>query len=49
MKYYIKTQLWAKNANVDVFIFLHLMNHGKFRRMGWYLMGTMDADENFKY
>jgi exo-beta-1,3-glucanase (GH17 family) len=30
MKYYIKTQLWQKNANVDVFIFLHLMNHGKF-------------------
>jgi hypothetical protein len=40
----------GKNANVDVFIFLHLMNHGKFiQKDGLVPLGTMDADENFKY
>lgn len=51
MKYFIKTQLWAKKANVEVFYFSSFDESWKIHSEGWAgtSWGLWDSNENFKY
>ncbi|WP_338359525.1 MFS transporter [Yeosuana marina] len=51
MTYYIKTQLWAENENVDVFYFSSFDESWKIHSEGWAgtSWGLWDVNDNFKY
>ena len=51
MEYFVKTQLWAKNKNVDVFYFSSFDESWKIHSEGWAgtSWGLWDSNENFKY
>ena len=51
MKYYIKTQLWAKHNGIDLFYFSSFDESWKIHSEGWAgtSWGLWDAEENFKY
>jgi glycoside/pentoside/hexuronide:cation symporter, GPH family len=51
MNYYIKTQLWAKNENLDIFYFSSFDESWKLHSEGWAgtSWGLWDINENFKY
>lgn len=51
MTYYVKTQLWAKNENVNVFYFSSFDESWKIHSEGWAgtSWGLWDVNENFKY
>lgn len=51
MKYFIKTQLWARNEQVDLFYFSSFDESWKIHSEGWAgtSWGLWDTDENFKY
>jgi GPH family glycoside/pentoside/hexuronide:cation symporter len=51
LKYYIKTQLWAKKENVELFYFASFDESWKIHSEGWAgtSWGLWDANENFKY
>lgn len=51
MKYFVKTQLWDKNEQVDVFYFTSHDESWKIHSEGWAgtSWGLWDIDEKFKY
>ena len=51
MKYFIKTQLWAKKEDVELFYFASFDESWKIHAEGWAgtSWGLWDANENFKY
>ncbi len=50
-KYYIKTQLWAQNKNIDLFYFSSFDESWKIHSEGWAgtSWGLWDVNEEFKY
>ena len=50
-QYYVKSQLWAKNANVDLFYFSSFDESWKIHSEGWAgtSWGLWDGNEKFKY
>jgi GPH family glycoside/pentoside/hexuronide:cation symporter len=50
-QYYVKSQLWAENANVDLFYFSSFDESWKIHSEGWAgtSWGLWDANEKFKY